>query len=81
MQLVAELLRDAAERSQLIVTTHSEALIDALSGQPEAVVVCERDFDNATSFRRLAQADLSRWLERYRLGELWRKGEIGGNRW
>ena len=81
MQLVAELLWDAAKRSQLIVTTHSEALIDALSGQPEAVVVCERDFDNATSFRRLAQADLSRWLERYRLGELWRKGEIGGNRW
>jgi predicted ATPase len=74
-------LRDAAERSQLIVTTHSEALVDALSGKPEAVVVCERDFDNATTFRRLSLKDLSLWLERYRLGELWRKGEIGGNRW
>jgi len=81
VQLVAEVLRDAAERSQLIVTTHSEALIDALSGRPEAVVVCERDFDNATSFHRLSRAHLSLWLERYRLGELWRKGEIGGNRW
>ena len=81
LQLVAEVLRDAADRSQLIVTTHSEALIDALSGRPEAVVVCERDFDNATSFRRLSSANLSLWLERYRLGELWRKGEIGGNRW
>ena len=81
LQLVVEVLRDAAERSQLIVTTHSEALVDALSGKPEAVVVCERDFDNATSFQRLSRADLSQWLERYRLGELWRKGEIGGNRW
>jgi predicted ATPase len=81
LQLVAEVLRDAADRTQLIVTTHSEALIDALSGEPEAVVVCERDFDNATSFQRLSRTDLSLWLERYRLGELWRKGEIGGNRW
>jgi predicted ATPase len=81
LQLVAEVLRDAAERTQLIVTTHSDALVDALSGKPEAVIVCERDFDNATSFRRLSRADLSLWLERYRLGELWRKGEIGGNRW
>jgi len=81
LQLVAEVLKDAAERTQLIVTTHSDALVDALSGKPEAVVVCERDFDNATSFQRLSRADLSLWLERYRLGELWRKGEIGGNRW
>jgi len=81
LQLVAEVLRDTAERSQLIVATHSEALVDALSGKPEAVVVCERDFDNATTFKRLSREDLSLWLERYRLGELWRKGEIGGNRW
>jgi predicted ATPase len=81
LQLVAEVLRDAAERSQLIVTTHSDALVDALSGKPEAVVVCERGLDGATSFQRLSRADLSLWLERYRLGELWRKGEIGGNRW
>ena len=78
--LVAEVLRGAAGRMQLIVTTHSEALIDALSARPEAVVVCERDLDNATSFQRLAPSDLRVWLERYRLGELWRKGEIGGNR-
>ena len=81
LQLVAEVLRDAADRSQLIVTTHSEALIDALSGRPDAVVVCERDFDNATSFQRLSREGLGLWLERYRLGELWRKGQIGGNRW
>jgi predicted ATPase len=81
IQIVAEALVDASERTQLIVTTHSEALIDALSDRPEDVLVTERDFDNGTQFKRLDSKQLSIWLERYSLGALWRKGEIGGNRW
>jgi len=64
-----------------VVTTHSEALIDALSDRPEDVLVTERDFDNGTQFKRLDSKQLSVWLERYTLGALWRKGEIGGTRW
>jgi predicted ATPase len=78
---IAELLIDASAKTQLIITTHSPTLIDALSDQPEAVVVCERDFDRFSQFRRLKRSDLEEWLERYTLGELWQKGEIGGNRW
>jgi predicted ATPase len=81
IKIVAAALIDASERTQLIVTTHSEALIDALSHRPEDVLVCERDFDNGTQFRRLNREQLSTWLERYTLGALWRKGEIGGTRW
>jgi predicted ATPase len=81
IQIVAEALVDASERTQLVVTTHSEALIDALSDRPEDVLVTERDFDNGTQFKRLDSRQLSVWLERYTLGALWRKGEIGGNRW
>jgi predicted ATPase len=81
IQIVAEALVDASERTQLVVTTHSEALIDALSDRPEDVLVTERDFDNSTQFKRLDGKQLSVWLERYTLGALWRKGEIGGNRW
>jgi len=81
IQIVAEALVDASERTQLILTTHSEALIDALSDRPEDVLVTERDFDNGTQFRRLDSKQLSVWLDRYSLGALWRKGEIGGNRW
>ncbi len=81
IQIVAEALVEASERTQLIVTTHSEALIDALSDRPEDVLVTERDFDNGTQFRRLDKKQLSAWLERYSLGQLWRMGEIGGNRW
>jgi predicted ATPase len=77
---VAKLLVDAASRTQLVVTTHSDALVSALSEVPESVVVCERT-EAGTSLRRLEAASLERWLESYRLGELWRMGEIGGTRW
>jgi predicted ATPase len=78
---IAELLIDASVQTQLIITTHSPTLVDALSDQPEAVVICERDFDGFTRLRRLDRSKLEEWLERYTLGELWQKGEIGGNRW
>jgi predicted ATPase len=77
---VAGLLREAATRTQLIVTTHSEALVAALSEVPETVLVCERD-EEGTTLRRLEPAKLAEWLERYSLGDLWSMGEIGGTRW
>jgi len=81
MRLIAEALVEASEHVQLVVTTHSEDLIDALSDRPDALLVCERDFDNGTQFKRLSAAELDEWLEHYSLGQLWRKGEIGGGRW
>ena len=81
LQLVAEALIEASESMQLIVTTHSDALVDALTDRPETVLVCERDFDNGTQMKRLSREDLKEWLERYTLGDLWRRGEIGGGRW
>jgi predicted ATPase len=77
---IAELLIDASQRTQLVITTHSDTLISALSGVPETVVVCEHN-GTESSFRRLDPGQLQEWLERYRLGELWRMGEIGGTRW
>ena len=77
---IAELLIEASQRTQLIVTTHSDALVSALSEYPEAVVVCERD-NTGTHLRRLKPEKLKKWLEKYTLGDLWRIGEIGGNRW
>ena len=77
---IARLLREAAAKTQLVVTTHSDILVDELSETPESVVVCERS-DGRTNMKRLESDKLSRWLEKYRLGELWTKGEIGGARW
>jgi predicted ATPase len=77
---IAGLLRDASERCQLIVTTHSDVLVDAMTDMPEAVLICEKK-DGATNLRRLSRVDVEIWLDRYRLGELWTRGEIGGTRW
>ena len=77
---LAKHLRAASKRMQVIVTTHSDILIDALSDTPESIIVFE-SHDGATQMERLKKDDLSAWLEKYRLGELWTSGQIGGNRW
>ena len=77
---VAKLLVEASSRCQLFVTTHSDILVDALTDVPEAVVVCEK-VNGATQLHRLDGETLKPWLEKYRLGELWTSGELGGNRW
>src|ERR1035437_1406410 len=77
---LAELLVDASHRMQLIVTTHSDALVDGLTKVPEAVIICEKQ-NGSTKMSRRTSADLAVWLKDYGLGQLWRSGEIGGNRW
>jgi predicted ATPase len=77
---VAALLVVASQRTQLIVTTHSDILVDAMTERPEVVVVCEKH-EHRTEMRRLKKEDLTKWLAKYRLGELWTRGEIGGTRW
>ena len=77
---IGELLIDASKRTQLIVTTHSDILVSALSEVPEAVLVCEADEDG-THLNRLKPDKLKNWLKKYELGDLWLRGEIGGKRW
>ena len=77
---VSRLLLEASERSQLIVTTHSDMLVDALTNEWWSIVVCEKR-DGQTVMRRLDEEKMAAWLENYRLGELWSSGEIGGNPW
>ncbi|MXX11707.1 MAG: AAA family ATPase [Nitrospira sp. SB0677_bin_15] len=77
---VADLLVAASQRTQLVVTTHSRMLVDALSDHPSSVVVCEKE-NGESRFTRLDSTRLKAWLDKYSLGELWRSGELGGNRW
>lgn len=77
---LADLMKAASQRTQLIVTTHSDILVDAMSDQPESVLVVEK-VDGNTRIERLSNAKLEPWLEKYRLGQLWTRGEIGGTRW
>jgi len=77
---LAKLLRDASAQAQLIVTTHSDVLVDGLTDYPEAVVVTE-SHDGCTAFKRLEAPELRLWLEKYTLGTLRTRGESGDTRW
>ena len=77
---VAKLLMKASRRTQIVVTTHSRMLIDALTDHPSSVVVCEKE-NGESRFERLDGKRLKVWLDKYSLGELWSSGELGGNRW
>lgn len=79
MPTIADLLIDASQRSQVFVTTHSDALISSITS-PQMVLVCERD-DVGSHIRKLDSGSLQEWLEDYTLGDLWRMGELGGKRW
>ena len=74
--LLADILVEASDRTQLVVTTHSDALVSALTAQPDAIVACERP-GAGTELRRLDPKRLASWLEDYRLGDLWRMGRTG----
>lgn len=77
MTILSELMVEASKRTQLIVTTHSDALVSALSEEADSVLVCE--YRGGTFIKRLDSAKLRHWMGEYRLGDLWRIGELGGN--
>ena len=76
--LLAGLLVDASSRMQLVVTTHSDALVSALSTHSDSVVTCQWR-GGGTALRRVDPEGLLSWLEDYTLGDLWRMGKLGAN--
>lgn len=78
LALIAELLVEAAQQTQIVVTTQSDVLVSALSEHSESVVVCE-NLAGGSRFSRLESEKLQFWMDKYKLGEIWRMGELGGN--
>jgi predicted ATPase len=76
INLLAEMLKEAAESKQVIVSTQSVELLNNF--QPEDVVVVQREAD-ASVFKRLDLDELADWLtDDYSLGELWKRNVLGG---
>ncbi len=73
--ILAELIQQAARRTQVIVATQSPALIDQF-GIDDIIVVNRKE--GASVFERLNEDDFSEWLESYSVGELWTKNVIAG---
>lgn len=80
LELVVQRLREAAERTQFIVATHSPALVNRL--RPEEFVVCDRDGDGASIIPALTVDEVKEIVEEsgeQPLGELWFSGVLGGD--
>jgi predicted ATPase len=75
IKLLASLLHEAAERSQLIISTQSSQLLDELS--PEDVIAVNHQ-GGESAFVRQDREALREWLEEYTLGQLWEKSQLGG---
>jgi len=77
---LVERLREASEKTQFLIATHSPALVNRL--KPEELIVCERAPDGASRIPPI-DPELVRQMEdaaegRVRLGELWFTGSLGG---
>ena len=68
LSLLAELMREASDRTQLIVATYSDRLIRFL--KPEEVVVMDSAEDGLTVATAADQLDLDKWLANYTLDEV-----------
>jgi predicted ATPase len=76
LALLADLLREASQRTQLIVATHADRFIRFL--KPAEVLTLDTDDAGAAQVTRADELDLDKWLEEYTLDEVWRMGRIGG---
>ncbi len=76
LSLLAELMREASQRTQLIVATHADRLVRYL--RPEEVVTVNLNDDGAVEMTWADELDLGRWLDEYTMDEVWRLGRMGG---
>jgi len=76
LDVLANLILQAQDRTQLIVSTQSASLLNAF--EPDQIVVIDRE-EGESRFRRLKADDLREWLgQDYTLGDLWQKNVYGG---
>ena len=75
LQLLADAMREASQKTQLIVATHSDRLLGFL--KPHEVLVCDSE-DGLATLSWADSIDLEHWLKDYSLDQLWAMNIIGG---
>jgi predicted ATPase len=75
LPIVAEYAASAAQRTQVILTSHSPEFLDAFSETAASVTVCQWE-EGQTRLFALEEGRYREWLKRYRLGELFTSGEL-----
>ena len=75
LSLLADLLREASQRTQLVVATHSDRLIRFL--EPKEILVLDSTDEGMSTLTWADELDLDEWLKDYTMEELWSNGRIG----
>lgn len=76
---MAEMLKAASMKSQVIIATHSPLLLNLFD--IEDVLVFEKDENNCSIVKKYFEEDFPEWEGEYLPGQMWLHGIIGGKRW
>jgi len=76
LELLGELLINASDRSQIMITTHSPYLLDLF--KPENVIIIEKKEGKTTLQSAQNKKGIKKALQDLGLGEFWYSGALGG---
>lgn len=79
IQEIMDAMEEAAEVTQFVITTHSELVLNRTT--VDNVIVCEKNETNASCIRTFRSQEYKEWAADYSTGNLWRSGDLGGNRY
>jgi predicted ATPase len=76
---IANAIKEASEKTTLIISTHSDNLLNYFD--IENVRVFEKDENNATNVISYTKDQFSDWYKEFSLGQMWKQGDLGGVRY
>ncbi len=72
-------IRETSNDTQYLITTHSDIVLDGF--EIEKIRIFGKNDNNSTIVKSFTQKDFEGWYEEFEVGQMWRMGDIGGNRW
>ena len=75
LPVIAEYAEAASHRTQVVITSHSPEFLDAFTDLSPHVTVCHWE-EGQTHLYGLGPETLNRWLEQYRLGHMFTRGDL-----
>jgi predicted ATPase len=76
---IANAIKEASEASTLIVSTHSENLLNYF--EVENLRVFEKNQLNSTEVNSYTSSQFVDWYEEFSIGQMWKQGDLGGVRY
>lgn len=76
---IANAIKEAAEQSTILISTHSDNLLNYF--EIEDISVFEKDENNATQVQTYTQEQFADWYDEFSVGKMWKQGDFGGVRY